>query len=56
MLERTSPSRPRCDGVSRRSFLQVGSLGLAGLSLADALRVRASASPTAARRRFPSDR
>ncbi len=45
MLERTSSSRPRCDGVSRRSFLQVGSLGLAGLSLADALRVRALASP-----------
>ena len=45
MLERTSSTRPRCDGVSRRSFLQVGSLGLAGLSLADALRVRALASP-----------
>jgi hypothetical protein len=30
-----------CDGISRRQFLQVGSLGLAGLSLADLLRLRA---------------
>jgi hypothetical protein len=32
-----------CDGVSRRSFLKVGALGLAGLSLADVLRTRALA-------------
>ena len=44
MLELTSPSPRRCDGVSRRSFLKVGSLGLAGLTLADALRARAFAS------------
>jgi uncharacterized protein (DUF1501 family) len=44
MLPFTSPSRRRCDGVSRRSFLKVGSLGLAGLTLADALRARAFAS------------
>ena len=43
MLEFTSPSPRRCDGVSRRSFLKVGSLGLAGLTLADALRTRALA-------------
>ncbi len=44
MLELTSPSPRRCDGVSRRSFLKVGSLGLAGLTLADVLRARALAS------------
>jgi hypothetical protein len=44
MLELTSPSPRRCDGVSRRSFLKVGSLGLAGLTLADVLRARAFAS------------
>jgi uncharacterized protein (DUF1501 family) len=32
-----------CDGLSRRSFLRVGSLGLAGLTLADVLRGRARA-------------
>jgi hypothetical protein len=30
-----------CDGVSRRNFLRVGALGIAGLSLADMLRIRA---------------
>jgi hypothetical protein len=30
-----------CDGLSRRQFLQVGTLGLAGLSLVDLLRLRA---------------
>src|SRR5262249_27184110 len=29
-----------CDGISRRSFLTIGSLGLAGLSLPDLLRAR----------------
>ena len=43
MLELTSPSPRRCDGVSRRSFLKVGSLGLTGLTLADVLRARAFA-------------
>ncbi|HEV3166325.1 MAG TPA: DUF1501 domain-containing protein [Isosphaeraceae bacterium] len=32
-----------CDGVTRRSFLKAGYLGLAGLSLSDVLRVRAQA-------------
>lgn len=32
-----------CDGISRRSFLQAGALGLGGLSLADVLRLRAQA-------------
>jgi hypothetical protein len=43
MLELTSPSPRRCDGVSRRSFLKVGTLGFAGLTLADALRARSVA-------------
>lgn len=30
-----------CDGLSRRDFLQVGTLGVAGLTLADLLRLRA---------------
>lgn len=30
-----------CDGLSRRDFLQVGGLGVAGLSLADLLRLKA---------------
>jgi uncharacterized protein (DUF1501 family) len=35
-----------CDGVTRRSFLRAGALGLGGLSLADLLRLRAAgASP-----------
>src|SRR5262245_6073931 len=33
--------KPLCDGLSRRDFLQVGALGLGGLTLADVLRVRA---------------
>src|SRR5262245_22007970 len=32
-----------CDGLSRRSFLQAGALGLAGLALPDVLRARARA-------------
>jgi hypothetical protein len=43
MLELLGPAYRACDGVSRRSFLKVGFLGLAGLSLADHLRLRARA-------------
>src|SRR6185437_12566695 len=32
-----------CDGVSRRNFLKVGAMGLAGLSLPDILRAEAAA-------------
>ncbi len=32
-----------CDGMSRRSFLQIGSLGIGGLTLADLLRAEAAA-------------
>ena len=34
-----------CDGVSRRDFLRVGGLGLAGLTLADLLRAEARGKP-----------
>src|SRR5919109_749011 len=33
-----------CDGITRRSFLQIGAFG-AGLTLADMLRLRAAAGP-----------
>jgi hypothetical protein len=36
-----------CDGVSRRSFLRAGYLGLAGLGLGDLLRAKAQAGPGA---------
>src|SRR5262245_26951654 len=36
-----------CDGLTRRNFLQIGAFG-AGLTLADMLRLRASAAPPAA--------
>jgi hypothetical protein len=38
-----------CDGLSRRDFLRVGTLGLGGLTLADLLRLRAQAG-------FPGER
>lgn len=38
----------RCDGVSRRSFLRAGSLGLAGAGLSDVLRAEASAAASGA--------
>jgi hypothetical protein len=43
MLEVTGSSYRCCDGISRRSFLRVGFLGLAGLTLADHLRLKAQA-------------
>ena len=40
-----------CDGLSRRGFLKVGTLGVGGLALGDLLRLRArAATPSAARR------
>jgi hypothetical protein len=39
-----------CDVRTRRSFLRVGALALGGLSLSDALRLRASAAPASGRR------
>ena len=38
-----------CDGVSRRTFLQAGTLGLGGLTLADLLRLK-SGEPSAPKR------
>ena len=47
MLTLTAHSAGRtCDGVSRRDFLRVGSLGVAGLALPDLLRARAAAAAT----------
>src|ERR1700693_5098258 len=46
MLEVNGPGYRTCDGLSRRSFLRVGFLGLAGLSLADHLRLQAAAKDT----------
>src|SRR3954454_3549321 len=43
MLDLFGPGYSTCDGVSRRSFLKVGFLGLAGLTLADHLRLKARA-------------
>lgn len=43
------PPSPKCRGpISRRSFLQVGSLALGGLGLSDFLRIRAAAAQPAA--------
>jgi uncharacterized protein (DUF1501 family) len=42
MLDIIGRSHRRCDGVSRRSFLKIGALGLAGLALPDLLRLRAA--------------
>ncbi|MFN4261267.1 MAG: DUF1501 domain-containing protein [Gemmataceae bacterium] len=38
-----------CDGISRRSFLQAGVLGMTGLTLADSLRLKAQAAATGTR-------
>jgi hypothetical protein len=43
MLEVHGPNYRTCDGVSRRSFLKVGFLGLAGMTLADRLALKARA-------------
>src|SRR5436309_814938 len=40
-------SMGRCDGISRRSFLQIGSLGALGLSLPQLLRAEARAGENA---------
>src|SRR5262245_40487403 len=43
MLDAISVDRRQktCDGVTRRDFLRVGSLGIGGLTLVDVLRLRA---------------
>jgi hypothetical protein len=47
MLEVRGSTYRTCDGVSRRSFLKVGMLGLGGLTLAEHLRLKASAEEAA---------
>jgi hypothetical protein len=44
MLHVQGPAYQTCDAISRRSFLRVGFLGLAGMTLADRLRQQARAS------------
>jgi hypothetical protein len=43
MLELFGKSYRNCESVTRRGFLQIGGLGLAGLTLPDLLRLRAAA-------------
>jgi uncharacterized protein (DUF1501 family) len=43
-----------CDGITRRSFLRVGALGLGGLTLADLLRLRAQAGSAEGKREHKS--
>ena len=43
MLDVQGPRYRCCDGVTRRGFLRVGALGLAGLTMADHLKLRAAA-------------
>jgi hypothetical protein len=50
MLRITATDQYRyCDGLTRRSFLTVGSLGLAGLALPDVLRARSQAASSSGR-------
>jgi uncharacterized protein (DUF1501 family) len=42
-LLRARPLKAKCDGTSRREFMQVGTLGLFGLTLPQLLRARAAA-------------
>lgn len=46
MLELRGGTQRLCDGISRRSFLRAGSLGMAGLGLADLLRLESQGSVT----------
>ena len=48
MLTITGEKYSCCTGVSRRSFLKAGVLGLAGLTLGDVLRLRAAQADYAA--------
>src|SRR5712692_2513995 len=47
MLHLYGPGARLCDGVTRREFLRVGGLGLAGLSLPALLQGRSAAAPAA---------
>src|SRR5947209_6179345 len=43
-------TRGYCDGITRRSFLQAGAAGLAGLTLPNLLRARAEAAGNSSRK------
>src|SRR3984885_10229680 len=43
-------SQRYCDGLTRRSFVQLGVAGMASLGLADLLRARAQSAPTAGKK------
>ena len=45
MFKVLGESARHCDGLTRRSFLQVGPLGVGGLALPDFLRLRAQGAP-----------
>src|SRR4051812_7435771 len=47
MLTIVGQKKRFCDGIRRRDFLCAGTLGMAGLSLSDLLRLRAQAAPAA---------
>jgi hypothetical protein len=51
MLDVQGPGYRSCDGMSRRSLLKVGVLGLGGLTLADMLRIKACAAEAGERTR-----
>ncbi len=50
MLSLLGDSYRLCDGVSRRSFLQIGSLAMGGLALPDLLRAEAAAGSSGSRK------
>jgi hypothetical protein len=56
MLRILGQSARDCDGITRRSFLQVGTLGLGGLALPDLLRLRARGAERSSPSATPSGR
>lgn len=50
MLSILGSSKRMCDGVTRREFLRAGTMGAAGLSMADLLRLQAAGADTGVRR------
>ena len=46
--DKNSQSQAYCDGVSRRSFVQLGVAGMASLGLGDVLRAKAASKKVAA--------
>lgn len=50
MFQVTGSGTRDCEGTNRRNFLQAGLLGIGGLTLADVLKLRASAAPGVTKR------